>query len=110
MAKPEWGEKHRCTSCGKPFYDMQRDPIVCPACGTEHVPEKLLKPRKTVSAPSPAKKPAPAAADTDQEEGEDILLNDDAILEAEEGADLPDDEDDDDLSGVVSAPVKDEEL
>ncbi len=110
MAKPEWGEKHRCTSCGKPFYDMQRDPIVCPSCGAEHVPEKLLKSRKPEPAPSPAKKAVPVAPEKDQDEGEDILLNDDAILGADEDVDLPDDEDQDDLSGVVSAPVKDEEL
>jgi len=89
---------------------MKRSPIICPACGVEFVPEKLLKSRKTEPAAAPAKKPAPPAAEKDQEEDGDILLNDDAILEAEEDVDLADDEDQDDLSGVVSAPVKDEEL
>lgn len=105
MAKPEWGEKHRCSSCGKPFYDMQKDPIVCPSCGTEHVPEKLLKPRKTAE---PAK--ASKATEKPDEAEEDGLLDDKEILETEDNIDLPDDEEEDDLSGVVSAPVKDEDL
>ncbi len=33
MAKPEWGAKHLCESCGLKYYDMQRKPIACPSCG-----------------------------------------------------------------------------
>jgi uncharacterized protein (TIGR02300 family) len=33
VAKPEWGTKRICLSCGARFYDLQRSPIVCPACG-----------------------------------------------------------------------------
>ncbi len=106
MAKPEWGEKHRCSSCSKPFYDMQKDPITCPSCGATHVPEKLLKPRKA----APAKVAKPKAVVPEVETEEDDLLGDDEILEAEDGIDLPDDDDDDDLSGVVAAPVKDDDL
>ena len=32
MAKPEWGTKRICQSCGARFYDFGRSPIVCPAC------------------------------------------------------------------------------
>ena len=35
MAKPDWGEKHLCTSCGARFYDMKRTPVSCPACGAK---------------------------------------------------------------------------
>ncbi len=104
MTKPEWGMKHRCTSCGKPFYDMKKDPITCPACGTEHKPEKLLK-----SAPTPKKEAAPAKpVKADDEEGSKLLLDDDEILE-EEDVDLPDDDGDDDLSGVVASPKMENE-
>lgn len=102
MAKPEWGEKHRCTSCGKPFYDMQRDPITCPSCGAEHVPEKLLKPAK----PAPAAKKEVKKEVAEGEES-DILLDDEEIL-AEDDVDLPDDEDGGDQIGVVVS-VSDEE-
>ncbi|GLQ04978.1 TIGR02300 family protein [Sneathiella chinensis] len=101
MAKPEWGAKHACSSCGTRFYDMLRNPIVCPSCGKEHVPEKLLKSRKTEDV-KPVK--AVKAAKPGEDEEEDTLLDDDDLLDADD-IDLPDDDDDDDdLSGVVSAP------
>ena len=34
MSKTEWGLKRRCTKCDAPFYDMRREPIRCPKCGT----------------------------------------------------------------------------
>ena len=34
MAKPELGTKRQCMSCGAKFYDLSRDPAVCPKCGT----------------------------------------------------------------------------
>ena len=34
MAKPEWGVKRQCASCGARFYDLLLDPITCPECGT----------------------------------------------------------------------------
>ena len=37
MAKPELGTKRLCGSCGAKFYDLSKDPIVCPKCGTTFV-------------------------------------------------------------------------
>ena len=34
MAKPELGTKRLCGSCGAKFYDLSKDPIVCPKCET----------------------------------------------------------------------------
>ena len=34
MAKPELGTKRLCGSCGAKFYDLSKDPIVCPKCDT----------------------------------------------------------------------------
>jgi uncharacterized protein (TIGR02300 family) len=34
VAKPELGTKRLCASCGAKFYDLAKDPIVCPKCGT----------------------------------------------------------------------------
>jgi uncharacterized protein (TIGR02300 family) len=34
VAKPELGTKRLCGSCGVKFYDLNKDPIVCPKCGT----------------------------------------------------------------------------
>ena len=35
MARPELGLKRQCMSCGAKFYDLARDPAVCPKCGAE---------------------------------------------------------------------------
>jgi uncharacterized protein (TIGR02300 family) len=34
VAKPELGTKRLCAGCGAKFYDLNKDPIVCPKCGT----------------------------------------------------------------------------
>jgi len=34
VAKPELGTKRLCTNCAAKFYDLSKDPIVCPKCHT----------------------------------------------------------------------------
>jgi uncharacterized protein (TIGR02300 family) len=34
VAKPELGTKRLCGHCGVKFYDLNKDPIVCPKCHT----------------------------------------------------------------------------
>ncbi|HUD88301.1 MAG TPA: TIGR02300 family protein [Xanthobacteraceae bacterium] len=36
MAKPELGTKRLCAHCSAKFYDLNKDPIVCPKCGAVH--------------------------------------------------------------------------
>ena len=67
MAKPEWGKKHLCPSCGIKFYDLKRSPIICPSCGTKVEPEtagggKRKRGGRAAAAAAPAA-PEPAAAD-----------------------------------------------
>jgi len=38
VSKPELGTKRVCGNCGAKFYDLHRDPIVCPKCATVFVP------------------------------------------------------------------------
>jgi uncharacterized protein (TIGR02300 family) len=42
QAKALRGSKRVCHECAVRFYDLARDPIVCPACGTQHTPEPPL--------------------------------------------------------------------
>ena len=34
MVKPELGTKRHCSGCGARFYDLNKNPIVCPKCHT----------------------------------------------------------------------------
>jgi hypothetical protein len=86
------GHRRRCTSCSAPFYDLQRDPIVCPKCGIELVP--LLRQRRERPKPTPtgrAEEPAPVeAAEDDVDEDEEADTDADG-----ESDDAPDEESDD---------------
>lgn len=104
MAKPEWGAKRICHNCGARFYDMLRDPIVCPKCSTQFDPEALLKSRRsrTAAVAELAAKTAVAvkapAADADAVEAEDQVDAAASDDEAEEGvADLADADTDDEF-------------
>ena len=46
MAKPEWGRKRICPSCGTKYYDFKKSPIICPSCGAEFDPDLYLRSRK----------------------------------------------------------------
>lgn len=57
MSKEKRGTKRLCESCGKKFYDLGRDPIVCPSCDTPFVLEKPKpKPEVAPAAAKPAEK------------------------------------------------------
>ncbi|MBJ26505.1 MAG: TIGR02300 family protein [Alphaproteobacteria bacterium] len=55
MVKPEWGKKRLCQSCGIKYYDMMRDPIICPKCGSEY--EEPVKQPRRGRTPKAAKTP-----------------------------------------------------
>lgn len=40
--KPEWGQKRICKKCKTTFYDMKKNPIVCPKCQTSFTIEELV--------------------------------------------------------------------
>ena len=63
MAKPEWGTKRICPSCGARYYDLMRDPIVCPKCNTAFDPEALLRVRRARPAAPVEKALEPVVAD-----------------------------------------------
>ena len=136
MAKPELGTKRLCASCGAKFYDLSKDPIVCPKCETVFHPVVLStrgrpEPRAVAplapEVPEPAettdvemvsleeadaeneggKKPAAADADADAETEDDVEVADDG---AEDDTFLEADEDEgDDVSDIVGGDREDEE-
>ncbi len=96
MAKPEWGAKRICHNCGARYYDLQRDPIICPKCGTEFDPEAFLKSRRSRSAivDEPPVKARAVVADEDadplEEESEEDETTEEIVEEVEviEGGEL----------------------
>ena len=88
MAKPELGTKRVCASCSARFYDLNKDPITCPKCGTEF----------TVAALSPRGRPDAAAARAPVREAEpepvesseaEFVSLEEADAEAQGGAKKP---------------------
>ena len=49
MAKPELGIKRLCAGCGAKFYDLNKDPIVCPKCSTVFEVAPSARPRPDVA-------------------------------------------------------------
>jgi len=91
VAKPEWGAKRTCTSCGTKFYDFSRAPIHCPACGAVYEPEVALKVRRPrADARSETVRPK-AAAVVAVADDEDELLDEDEELDEEEAEEVEDD-------------------
>ena len=82
LAKPEWGTKRICHSCGTRFYDLLRDPIVCPSCGTQFDPEALLRTRRSRSVVS-EREPVVAEVEAPEAEAPEEEVEVEAEAEAE---------------------------
>ena len=63
VAKPEWGSKRICPSCGARYYDLLREPVICPKCSTPFDPEAFLKSRRARPAAPVEKELEPVGAD-----------------------------------------------
>ena len=125
MAKPEWGTKRICPSCGTRYYDLMHDPIICPKCQTPFDPEALLRARRTRPAAPVERELEPVSADDidpdlEAEETDEVLEEEEEEEEAvplaesdEEEEEIIEDaselgEDEDDMAEVIDN-VEDEE-
>ena len=88
MVKPEWGTKRTCPKCSTRFYDLTNDnPVHCIECGTEWVPEPVLKSKQPMAfepAAQVEKEPAP----DDELAAEDLAVDEDQEISADEEVDL----------------------
>ncbi len=125
MAKPELGAKHQCQNCATKFFDLNRDPILCPKCGAVFVPLPVARAPARASAAAVAardegeveqetagveivsldeaeagEKPEPAA--DDDIEVDDTPADDNTFLEEEE-------EGDDDVADLIDGEIEDDE-
>jgi uncharacterized protein (TIGR02300 family) len=87
LAKPEWGTKRICPSCGARYYDLMHDPIVCPKCSTAFDPEALLRARRARPAAPVEKAVEPVVADDVDADLETAEVE--AVEEEEEEAGVP---------------------
>lgn len=96
MAKVDLGMKLTCESCGARFYDLNKQPGICPKCGTANARPVIFKASRRPSAEDREKaaaaakappKPAPEddIADDSEDEDEDVI---------EDTSDLGEDDDD----------------
>ena len=123
--KAERGTKRTCQNhdCGSRFYDLNRDPITCPICGTVY---ELAVSAAAAAAPAVVEKAAPRKPptkkpvypiegakleDAPEAEGEEAL----AVVEGEEEPAAAGDEDEtfleeeeedgSDMTGIIGGPV-----
>src|SRR5271168_2299245 len=94
VAKPDWGSKRICPSCGARYYDLLRKPVICPKCSTPFDPEAFLKSRRARPVAPVEKELEPVGADeldvdAETEEGEAAVEGEETIPleEAEEEED-----------------------
>ena len=100
MVKPEWGTKRTCPKCSTRFYDLgKEDPVHCIECGTDFIPEPVLKSKQPLAFETAA--PVQKEPEKDDElAADDLAIDEDAEPSADEEVDL--DTGDDDL-GVETA-------
>ncbi len=89
VIKAEWGQKRMCQSCGARFYDMRRNPIVCPKCGTAYDPSAFSKPRRRAEPAVAQPVPVAAAAPVDE-----AALEPEVEVDLEEASDENEEEED----------------
>jgi uncharacterized protein (TIGR02300 family) len=88
MAKPELGTKRVCVSCGTRFYDLTRQPAICPKCGTEQPAEQprarrgnpVDERRRAKIVPVPGLEEPDTEAEPVEEEAEEDVLEDTSDL------------------------------
>jgi uncharacterized protein (TIGR02300 family) len=100
VAKPALGTKRICSGCAAKFYDLGKDPIVCPTCETVFVipkpeparggrsaaPRRAYDPKAETAAPMGTLKEAdaPGGADAAEEkEDVEVMAIDDVEVEAD---------------------------
>ena len=105
MVKPEWGTKRTCPKCSTRFYDLgNEEPVHCISCGTDFIPDPVLKSKQPLAFEAAAPVQKQEAADEDLA-AEELAVDEEAEVSADEEVDL--DTGDDDL-GVETAGEDDE--
>jgi uncharacterized protein (TIGR02300 family) len=91
MAKPELGHKRICVSCASKFFDLGKQPAVCPKCSTEQPAEQPRLRRSPGNVPDSQRRPKPAPVpglegaevevEVEEDDAEEDVLEDTSDLE-----------------------------
>ena len=119
MAKPELGAKRQCQNCGAKFFDLNKDPIVCPKCGTvfqgaQRVRVAAKEDEEDVELAAPPGVDVVSLDEVEATEEKVAETVDDAIEDdAAEAADDPfleeEEEDDDDVTNLIDGDIAPDE-
>jgi len=121
VAKPELGAKRQCQNCGAKFFDLNRDPIICPKCGTVFQgaiaramrPEAKEEEEEEAAAPATAEVVSLEEVEAAEEKTPAAAAAEDEIeVEADDGAEdtfLEEEEEGDDVSGLIDGDIANDE-
>ena len=97
MSKQAWGTKRLCPECGARFYDLNKDPIICPKCHTTMAVAALTarsRPEPAASRPVAARQEEAVVPET--QDAEFVSLEDaDAESQGKKGAEAAEGAEDD---------------
>ena len=118
MAKPELGLKRQCQNCGAKFFDLNKNPIVCPKCAAVFT----AAPTRAAARPAPVEEdetpaaPGPEIVSLEDAEAPEKVVEgaeDDIDIDDEAGGDEAfleeDEEEDDDVSGLIDGEIENDE-
>jgi uncharacterized protein (TIGR02300 family) len=121
VAKPELGAKRQCHNCGAKFFDLNRDPIVCPKCGAifqgvaaraERAPAKEEDEEEETAQPAGVELVSLDEAEPAEEKAVEPVLED-IDVEDEAPADDPfleeEEEDEDDVTNLIDGDITPDE-
>ena len=83
MPKAELGMKLTCESCGARFYDLNKQPGICPKCGVANARPVIFKASRRPAEEKVAKVPVPAKVVTQDEDNVADVATDDGDDEDE---------------------------
>jgi uncharacterized protein (TIGR02300 family) len=123
VAKPELGAKHQCQNCATKFFDLNRDPILCPKCGAVFVPLPVARAPARASAavvrdesevePETAGVEIVSLDEAEAEEKPEVVADDDVEIEdtpADDNTFLEEEEEgDDDVADLIDGDLEDDE-
>jgi uncharacterized protein (TIGR02300 family) len=106
------GTKRTCQSCAGRFYDLNKDPIECPLCGSEYSIASAPPTREPDKPKVEAEKPKAEEEETKSDDDVELVSLEDAEVDVDDDDDADDDtfleDDEGDTDNVVDiVPSKD---